>query len=46
MEIFNRTKSAAICEIALKRLNMNEKIVFNQIAEKITALNRALYLEE
>ena len=36
MEIFNRTKSAAICEIARKRVNMNEKIVFNQIAEKIT----------
>ena len=46
MEIFNRTKSAAICEIARKRVNMNEKMVFNQIAEKITALNRVLYLKE
>ena len=44
--MFNSIKSAAIHEIARKRLTINEKIVFNQSAEKITALNRTLYLKE
>ena len=46
MEMFNSIKSAAIHEIAFRRLRIKEKIVFTHIAEKITALNRALYLEE
>ena len=44
--MFNNTRSAAIQEIAFKRLKTNEKIVFAQIAENITALNKALYRED